>query len=301
LCKNLKGLVKEIYTNEQAYLYLLKMLVTVDDTILLKNSILSELKEDLYSVCTDKHGKFLILSILCGLDKKYFSPQIRKLLEPTLIPSSENPEVLVPSSKKDPDIRRNELLEYILNDLIIMAKENMQSLMENNSLSINILKEILLKSDETQRSELIDIVINLVDIPYNEVNEEETLLNKTKMNSEHGVNQSTHVLNHPICHRLLKQLIKETNFENTSFALKLFEKIKNSLLGYTLNYFSSWVVLGLLENKDTALKCKEILKENISIIKNHGIEIKTILNEQNTNNKEKKVFVEDLILSKLEI
>jgi len=284
LCKNLKGLVKEIYTNEQAYLYLLKMLVTVDDTILLKNSILSELKEDLYSVCTDKHGKFLILSILCGLDKKYFSPLIRKLLEPTLIPSSENPKTLVPSSKKDPDTRCNELKDYILNDLIILAKENTQSLMENDS--INILKEIILKSDEIQKSELIDIVINLVDKPYNEVNDEETLIIKTKMNLEYGSNQISHVINHPICHRLIKQFIyiKETN----TFALKLFEKIKNSLLGYTLNYFSSWVVLGLLENEDTALKCKEILKEKIDIIKNHSTEIKETLREKNLKNSEKK-------------
>jgi len=169
LCKGLKGYINKIYTNENAYLYLLKILTTVDDTVLINTSILVELKNELYDVCTNKQGILLILAILCGINSKYFNPKLQQILAPTMIPSGEDPLVLVPSSKKDPEVRRKELYDFIIHPLIEMSIENAFDLMLTD---MRILEVIISQAPTDLKEGILNKLIEIADAETITENEE---------------------------------------------------------------------------------------------------------------------------------
>jgi len=103
ICKLFKDYVKATYESDYGHMVLLKVFLTLDDTVLVNKIILKELKDNLLDAITHKNGSLLILCLLCGINSKHYPPEWKSLLSPTLIPSTENPSILVPSSKKEPE------------------------------------------------------------------------------------------------------------------------------------------------------------------------------------------------------
>lgn len=72
----------------------------------------------------DKFGSLALLYILAGKDKKYFTAFTLSLLQPTLVPSEENPSTMVSTSKKADDVRHTELLQFGSDSLLSVCEEN---------------------------------------------------------------------------------------------------------------------------------------------------------------------------------
>ncbi|KAG8130596.1 hypothetical protein E2320_017338 [Naja naja] len=89
---------------EFSHLVLLAAFDCIDDTKLVKQLILSELNGNLATVINNKYGRKVLLYLLSPRDPTYFSPAIIKILQQ----GDENAH-----SKKDADVRHNELLEAI--------------------------------------------------------------------------------------------------------------------------------------------------------------------------------------------
>jgi len=242
--------VVPIYQSDHGYLILLKILLTVDDTKMVNNSILKELKENLLDVILHKNGSLLILSIICGLQSKYFD-NIKELLLPTMIPSDENPEILIPSSKKDFEVRRKELFDYILNDLVGVIINNISKIIRNLH-GINILEELY----DFLSQENKDLINNKIF---------DCISDSFLPGVEQGMNLQ-HILNDRFTHRIVKSLIKKDNV----FAENIFKIVKGNIFAFCLGKFSCHVILSLLHNEETKDKCKKEVDHHLTFIQDNN-------------------------------
>ncbi|XP_058024040.1 pumilio homolog 3 [Ahaetulla prasina] len=104
IVKTMKTYVEKIATGEFSHLVLLAAFDCIDDTKLVKQLIISELNGNLAAVINNKYGRKVLLYLLSPRDPTYFSPAIIKILQQ----GDENAH-----SKKDADVRHDELLEAV--------------------------------------------------------------------------------------------------------------------------------------------------------------------------------------------
>lgn len=102
IVKSLKTFVEKTCQEEYGHFVLMAMFDTVDDTKLVGKAILGELAEHWDKVVQNKFGLQVVKYLVAGRDKAYTYPDTVKLLE-----GGDNNE----HSKKDPVVRRKELLE----------------------------------------------------------------------------------------------------------------------------------------------------------------------------------------------
>lgn len=117
LLKNLKEWVKDICNNEHGHLVLIKIFDVVDDTTMVQKSILSELTKDISSIISNKFGRRVILYLLAGRSKAYFSKE-------TIVEMEKSDAIRGLTSKKDPLVRRKELLNFVSPSLIEFVAKN---------------------------------------------------------------------------------------------------------------------------------------------------------------------------------
>jgi len=101
-CRELKGKFPALATNGVDYLVMMRLASTVDDTVLLKKTMLTEWLGELEDICFDKYGHRVLSWIFRPDDPHLFSPYERASLT---LPS--------PSSLKKPETRRQELLQEL--------------------------------------------------------------------------------------------------------------------------------------------------------------------------------------------
>jgi len=101
-CRDLKGKFAALAKNSVDYVVMIRLLTTVDDTVMLSKSMVAEWLQDMEDLCFDKYGHKVLAWLLQPDDHHLFSPYERKC---ALLPS--------PTSLKAPEARRQELMRML--------------------------------------------------------------------------------------------------------------------------------------------------------------------------------------------
>jgi pumilio family protein 6 len=162
IIKSFKGLVPRICKEEFGHVVLLRIFDVVDDTVIVNKIILSEIKANLLDLIQDKYGRLVILFLLTPKNKRYFPPSTLELLQPLMISSETDPNTLVSISKKDPEIRRLELLNYISKDLVALCKKYTYRLI-THLYAREVFLETLLLTEGEDKTQLFQNILNFID------------------------------------------------------------------------------------------------------------------------------------------
>ncbi|XP_067027908.1 pumilio homolog 3-like [Acropora muricata] len=119
LIKSFKTYYAKICKEEFGHLVLLALLDSVDDTVLVKKIVFSEIQSNLKELALDTYGRKVLIYLLCPRSPAYFHPTIVELLKK----GDENT-----TSKKDTEQRQRELLEGISPALLQLVEENLKEL-----------------------------------------------------------------------------------------------------------------------------------------------------------------------------
>jgi len=119
IVKTMKNLVVKICTEEFGYMLLLAIFDSVDDTILISNVIIKEIKKSIPELLKNKFGLKVLHYLLSPRDSHHFLPDTVKLLA-----LGDNNKI----SKKDKKERSRELLEKISPCLIAHLVGNLKEM-----------------------------------------------------------------------------------------------------------------------------------------------------------------------------
>mmetsp|Transcript_19880 Transcript_19880/g.42837 ORF Transcript_19880/g.42837 Transcript_19880/m.42837 type:complete len:625 (-) Transcript_19880:97-1971(-) len=153
IMKSLKGYTRSSLTHKDAYLALLRLIDVTDDTVAVNKSVLAELQVNpdtkdeegispILDLATSDTGSKMFLLLLSRSDeirRRYFDPSELEVLRSgaTIKEGGED----VPTSKKNPETRRMELLQYIKSLLIELCKNHADELLRSTPGS-RVLREV---------------------------------------------------------------------------------------------------------------------------------------------------------------
>ena len=178
ICKSLKGYTSSSLLHRDAYLALLRLVQVTDDTVSIQKSVLNEIltkpkddsegngaKNGILELALSDTGSKLFLMLLVK-DKetrlKYFDPYERSILEPIATIKEKGKEV--PTSKKDPETRREELLKHIKDELLEACIENVEQLLKSLP-GFRFLKEVYASApSEKLANAVVDVCEASLDI-----------------------------------------------------------------------------------------------------------------------------------------
>ncbi|KAF2978156.1 hypothetical protein EK904_007287 [Melospiza melodia maxima] len=182
IVKTMKTYIEKIATGEFSHLVLLAAFDCIDDTKLVKQLIISEIKASLPDIINNKYGKKVLLYLLSPRDPAHFVPEIITLLQQ----GDGNAY-----SKKNTELRRHELLEAISSPLLEYLQEHTQEVVIDKATFV-LVADIL-------RTALGDIQPALDSI--------------AKLAAEElvpgGRDGQLHIAEHPAGHLVLKWLIEQ--------------------------------------------------------------------------------------------
>ncbi|OUM61752.1 hypothetical protein PIROE2DRAFT_69565 [Piromyces sp. E2] len=325
IIKTFKSYVAKIACEQYGHTVLLTIFDCVDDTTLIQKSILSELtkkvkptttiagtEEDaenvgLINVITNRWGSRVSLYLLSHRQGKYFSPSDIKLLE-------EGDVIRTKTSKKDPEIRRKELLKAFSPPMIEICTKYAEQLMRDR-VSSSVVFETL-RCAEGEKEDLIEALASVTQGTIEEFKESHTQKKEEdeyfnaikKLAAEKAEAKFVETENeHPLVSRTSNQLIKniimlsqsedeESQKIGKAFTEAFYTNIKDNLT-YWVKYCAkdaihtsgiAYALLALLENAEdsTAKEIKSSLKSVVSKLKINK-ENKQKANE-NQNNKKRK-------------
>jgi pumilio family protein 6 len=228
ICKSLKGYTTSSLQHRDAYLALLRLIQVTDDTVSIQKSVLNEIltkptKENdaesttnnaILDVALSDTGSKLFLMLLVKDEEtrlKYFDPYERSILEPISTIKENGSEV--PTSKKDPETRRNELLKHIKDPLIEACTENVRELL-NSLPGARVLKEVYASAPSEKLAEaIVDVCVASLDDATN------TNAGKKKDAKEDEIQYS--IFEGPVGHRSIKNLILCDEESTKPFVSKL--------------------------------------------------------------------------------
>ncbi|NXO29838.1 PUM3 protein, partial [Cisticola juncidis] len=182
IVKTMKTYVEKTAVGEFSHLVLLAAFDCIDDTKLVKQLIISEIKASLPEIINNKYGKKVLLYLLSPRDPAHFLPEIVTLLQQ----GDGNAY-----SKKNPELRRHELLEAISSPLLEYLQEHTQEVVTDKATFV-LVTDIL-------RTALVDIQPALDAIA--------TLAAEELVPG--GCDGQLHIAEHPAGHLLLKWLIQQ--------------------------------------------------------------------------------------------
>ena len=141
--------------SEYGYLILLALFDSVDDTVLIKKIIFSEIQNDLTDIALNDHGKHVILYLVARRNSHYFAPSIVKYLE-----QGDNNA----TSKKPAHIREKELLDLISDSLLESVIINTPIWMSNSSIAMITLAILKVGTKEKLEKAFEAITIFITDL-----------------------------------------------------------------------------------------------------------------------------------------
>ncbi|NWR04434.1 PUM3 protein, partial [Paradoxornis webbianus] len=124
IVKTMKSYIEKIATGEFSHLVLLAAFDCIDDTKLVKQLIISEIKASLPDIINNKYGKKVLLYLLSPRDPAHFLPEIITVLQQ----GDGNAY-----SKKNTELRRHELLEAISSPLLKYLQEHTQEVVTDRA------------------------------------------------------------------------------------------------------------------------------------------------------------------------
>ena len=326
IIKTFKSYVAKIACEQYGHTVLLTIFDCVDDTTLIQKSILSEItkkvkptttvigtEEDaenvgLINVITNRWGSRVALYLLSHREGKYFSPSDIKLLE-------EGDAIREKTSKKDPEIRRKELLKAFSPAMIEICTKYAEQLIRDRVSSSVVLETVRYAVGE--KNELIQAIagvnkgtIEEFEENHKEEKEEDEYFNAIKkLAAEKAEAKYVEVeKEHPFVNRTSNQLIKniillsksedeEIQKLGKAFIKAFYDSIKDNLTYWVKHCAedavhtsgTAYALLALLENADDEItkEIKTSLKSVIPKIKINK-ENKAPSNANNAGNKKRK-------------
>ena len=206
IVRALKEHGEQLIKNEYGNLVFTTLLMCTDDTVLIFKSFNPIIKESFAEFISDKYGRRPFLYILLGVNGKYFSPIIKKDLEKYYGMASK-------TSKKDPLVRRKELLAKFSKTFLDSIDQNYSTILSEN-LGCQFVSE-LLTNDEFYEQLDSDGVAK-----YN------SILNSIKVFFKGDISEEDHPIHTPFAARLLKSLISGGKWNNETKSIEPFEHIK---------------------------------------------------------------------------
>ncbi|KAH0550452.1 hypothetical protein KQX54_019462 [Cotesia glomerata] len=248
MLKVMKEQVKEIATSEYGYLFLLAMLDSVDDTVLVKKIFVPEFLSHLQEIVASEHGKKVVLYLVARRDTHYFHPALISLL-------SEGDNNL--TSKKSADVRAKELLEAVIEPMLESIAKDVNSWLADGP--VMLVTHAILKA-ASGNDKLVDAWNAIADFL---VNEESTLKHEEA---------DIKAVEHPALHLVLKKLIvadkERVEREETSFGDLLVQKMSTEVIKRWIEFNRAcFLIVLLLENERESVvrelkgKLKDLVKE----------------------------------------
>lgn len=239
IMKAFKGNVKNIAMSEHGHMVLLALMDSVDDTVLIKKIILSEILKDLTEILLNVHGKNVILYLVARRDSHYFPPSVIECLNP-----GDNNEV----SKKPSHVREKELLEAVIDTFLKSIATETAVWLSKGSISMVALAVLKVGSGEQLHCAFRAIATFLINTE-NKIVEEDVEYN---------------LIEHSGLHLMLKKLIqhdKKLEKEETIFGEILIDHITNDVLKQWIKFNRGcFLFILLIENEPKAIVNKLLLK-----------------------------------------
>ncbi|NXB70199.1 PUM3 protein, partial [Donacobius atricapilla] len=182
IVKTMKTYVEKVATGEFSHMVLLAAFDCIDDTKLVKQLIISEIKASLPDVINNKYGKKVLLYLLSPRDPAHFLPEIIALLQQ----GDGNAY-----SKKNTELRRHELLEAISSPLLKYLQEHTQEVVTDKATFVLVADILRTALDDIQPA--LDAIATLA--------AEELVPG--------GRDGQLHIAEHPAGHLVLKWLIEQ--------------------------------------------------------------------------------------------
>lgn len=258
IMRSLKGYTRSSLLHRDAYIALLRLIDVTDDTVLVNKSVLAELqvgpdKDDemdgqgkispiLDLALSETGSKLFLLLLLEDIDKRrrYFDPAELEVLRPN--PTVKEGGEEVPTSKKDFNIRREELLQFmkkLLTELCIFhAEELLRSIPASK-----VLREVfrLFPSD--------DIASAIVDACS-----ESTKRTENASEKESDEEASLSIFEHPIGHLAVKHLFldeSQNDYGGAILSKAIVKKFKGCLMEIASSNRGAFVVAALAKVRCT--------------------------------------------------
>ncbi|XP_077479379.1 pumilio homolog 3 [Stigmatopora argus] len=182
IIKTMKTYMVKFATGEFGHLVLLAIFDCVDDTKLVKQTVLAELLSSLEEVISNKYGKKVLLYLLSPRDPAHLLPEIIKVLER----GDGNAH-----SKKDAALRRKELLEVVSPPLLDYLRDNAASMVMDKATSVTV-SDILASACGDLQPAMVAVA---------------QLANQELVPG--GIQGQLHMAEHPAGHLVLKWLIEQ--------------------------------------------------------------------------------------------
>jgi pumilio family protein 6 len=290
IIKAMKGYVVKIAMEQHGHVVLLRLFDVLDDTVLVAKSIINELKPHLLQLSEDRFGRLVLLHLLTPKNKRYFPTETLDILVPAFLPEVIKPAKdekdadgsdseeddpkkpkkiqapiltgkMIPTSRKEPEIRQTELYNAIIPELREMAYTQAFRML-SHIYARDVFFEIIITStavvDGEEKQKLYNTILSLIGDPEE---------NKKNQMEEDEVSKAFHALDflrekpvqpedlmtHSLIHRMLRRFIDE----EPGFDVLLLEKIGDRVWEYTEKTYSSWVIYSLLQSSNTSAKVRD--------------------------------------------
>ncbi|GMI43646.1 hypothetical protein TrCOL_g2916 [Triparma columacea] len=147
ILKSLRGYASSLLTHRDAYVALMRVILVTDDTVTVQKMILNELlrpekagevaeggeeaKHPLHTIAMNPNASKLLLLLLNkqeDLPTQYLDPWEEELLKPAL--ALDDKGEMVSTSRKNPQTRKAELLQYMKSDVISLVTQHAGELLD---------------------------------------------------------------------------------------------------------------------------------------------------------------------------
>lgn len=246
--KGLKGFAPKAAQDAHGALVLCAALEVVDDTVLLSKGVLAELIADLPTLSQHAHGALPLLQLLAPRVGRYFTPEQLQVLGGGAEPDEGT------ASKKDPAVRRAELLKALLPALLKHAAQNADELARSPRGSAILFETVRVAAEEAGRAADDDGNAAIVD-PAASAAGLATLLAALATVAPSTDGGRAALVADAFGARTMKRLVQA----NADFAHELQKRLKGELLKWA-KAGGGWVVLALLESPRTAASVRSELQ-----------------------------------------
>eukprot|EP01087_Luapelamoeba_hula_P009622 TRINITY_DN2503_c0_g1_i1.p1 TRINITY_DN2503_c0_g1~~TRINITY_DN2503_c0_g1_i1.p1 ORF type:complete len:703 (-),score=184.87 TRINITY_DN2503_c0_g1_i1:15-2123(-) len=271
--KSFKGLVTKVAQEECGYIVLLSLLDVTDDTVLTTKSLLGELlkgsADEQAELVNNRWAKQVFLHALAPRATKYFTPDVLRVIVPAHFTDPATGEQ-VPTSKKAPEVRRKQVLDFLLPQLLKLFASSTQVLNKVVT-SINgthVLYETLMHASPEQRLPIFRLLARLAG-ENTSGNEEEEEAETKGTEEEEGEgsekNTSTNILSDFTGSRFLSRVIKA----DPALGKEIAAAQSAHFPKWATQKGASFVVVSLLESPDEEVKAQatKVMQPHVQALK----------------------------------
>ena len=224
ILKSIKGYAKSGLLHRDAYLAILRLVQLTDDTVSLYKNLLNELflpsssqgddddtsaDSPLLEIALSDTASKLFLMLLIGESnpearQNVFDPYEHSVLFPNPVLVDRDTGMEIPTSKKDPEVRRKELLQYLREPLLCLCSqhEHTDQLLRSIPGSA-VLREVYVAFNKPVS--VVEAVLNVCETSLSQGNNDDDDDDDTA----EGVSSSVSIFEHVIGHRAIKNIILE--------------------------------------------------------------------------------------------